>query len=188
MITLLCQAFLFLFFFLECIHIPQYFKTLQDCCDMGANKGLAIHAAVSMEGDWKGTQHSETAGVAAVVHLKVSFPALVQATVPGMWETGPERAPEEWHGRHQFTGSKYLVLFPEPGAEHDGGLIHWFPLSWRCWAATWSNSRRWAGCLAIRNRNRRLTGSLQRVEEHKLHILWKEGQLAAIHQWVVARD
>lgn len=71
---------------------------------MWASKGLAINAAVSMKGGSEGTQYSGaggvvhlkvTAGAVAVVHLKVNFPALVGATVPGMWEAGPDRAPEE---------------------------------------------------------------------------------------------
>lgn len=60
-----------------------------------ANKDLAVNAAVSMEGGAEGTEHSETAGVGTVMYLKACSPALVGATVPGMWEAGPDRAPEE---------------------------------------------------------------------------------------------
>lgn len=58
------------------------------------DKDVAVNAAVSMEGGAEGTQHSETAGVGAVMLLKACSPTLAGATVHGMWETSPDRAPE----------------------------------------------------------------------------------------------
>lgn len=58
------------------------------------DKGSADNAAVSMCGDAEGTQPSETAGVGAVMLLKVCFTTLAGATVPGTWDTSPDRAPE----------------------------------------------------------------------------------------------
>lgn len=60
-----------------------------------ANKDLAVHAVVSVEGRAEVTCHSETAGVGAVMHLTAWAPALVGAAVPDTWESGPDRAPEE---------------------------------------------------------------------------------------------
>lgn len=61
---------------------------------METDEGLAVNAAVSMRGDAEGTQHSETAGAGAVILLKACLTTLAGATVPGTWDTSPDRAPE----------------------------------------------------------------------------------------------
>lgn len=143
-----------------------------------ANKDLAVNTAVSVEGGAEGTQHWDgRSGRSDAPESMLSCPGWSDCVSNvGGWPRQSSRG-MMW----QMSGcSEWLVLFPQPGAEHDGGLICWVLLWSRCWAARWSNSKRWAGCITAGNRKRRLTGSLQRVEEHKPHIAWKEGQLEAM--------